>query len=366
MDRVGVVVAVVVVLAGCSAVPVQQSPTPAPAASPPTTADAAGALGGPAGDGTATTDATPTGTPPENPWRADPVVVAVESPPNDSRNYVPLVEEALAYWETEGAAYGYEADYELRPDAENPDIRVSFVHRIRECDGVDSHTVGCAPVLDAGDDVRGTTPVRIEAGFTNETTVTVLKHELGHSRGLGHDAGEEIAFMNATIDAVMLPKPDATDRPSPWRDGNLSVYVDYGPSVDSDERATYDAEIAHALDYYEAGADGYVPENVSFTRVENRSHADVVISFPEQIDTDDGRGVSWSYRYVDPDADGAPEWYVGGDVRVVADDGSLVDWYVGYGLGMLFAPDSRESLPAPFDDDDLSDDEEWTSRADAE
>jgi hypothetical protein len=359
MRALGVLVAALVVLAGCSAVPAQPNATERPGASSPA-GDAAALTDGATRTETAT--AVPAADPPENPWRADPVVVAVESPPNDSRDYVPLVRQALEYWETEGADYGYEADYELRPDAEDPDVRVSFVHRLRECDGVDTHTVGCAPVLDADDRVGGPTPVRVEAGFTNETTVTVLKHELGHSRGLGHDVGEEIAFMNATIDAVLLPKPNATERPSPWRDGNLTLYVDYGPGVDDDDRGTYEAEIDHALDYYESGAEGYVPENVSFTRVENRSRADLVLSFPDEIDTDDGRGVSWSYRYVDPDADDAPEWYVGGDVRVVAEDPALVDWYVGYGVGMLFAPESREALPTPFDDGDLSDDDEWTSR----
>ncbi|RDI70398.1 zinc metalloprotease [Halopelagius longus] len=352
MKRRAVVLAALLLLAGCSG-------TPAGDATAGTDASELSATETPTPEATEAPTATPV--PPQNPWRADPIVVGVADAENDSE-YVELVREATAYWETNGSAYGYEANYAVRPNASDPDIVVEFAHELAYCDDYDRHTVGCAPVLDADSTPFGTSTVSIERGYTDETTFSILKHEFGHTLGLTHEAGEELAFMNASIDTVLTPKPNATDRPIPWRDSNLTLYVDYS-NVSDDERGTYEAEVAHAVDYYDGGADGYLPSNVTVTTVRNRSAADVLVTFPDRpLATEDGRGTSWSYRFVDPDEDGSPEWYVEGRVAVVTRETRHVDLYLGYGLGMLFAPDSRSDLPDPFDGEGRSPDDEWTSR----
>lgn len=65
-----------------------------------------------------------------------------------------------------------------------------------------------------------------------------------------------------------------------------------------------------------------------------------------------------------PVVDAALEWYTGGDLVVDADLApSLVDWYVGAGLGYLFAADERADLPPPFRDGDPADDRAWRGLA---
>lgn len=350
MERRAVALALLLLLAGCSTAPGGSASAPTQA-----TDIAADPTESPTRTATATT------IPPRNPWRADPIVVGVDSPENESGN-VALVREATTYWETNGSSHGYEANYAVRPNASNPDVVVEFVHDLERCAGYDRHTVGCAPVLDADSSVFGPATVSIERGYTDETTLSILKHEFGHTLGLTHAMGSELAFMNATIDTVLTPKPNATDRPIPWRDSNLTLFVDYS-NVSDDERAAYEAEVAHAVRYYDDGADGYLPSNASVTTVRNRSEADITVTFPDRpLSTDDGRGTSWGYRYVDPDEDGSPEWYSEGTVSVVSQEPRYVDWYVGYGLGMLFAPDSRSDLPDPFDGEGRSPGDEWASR----
>ena len=161
----------------------------------------------------------------DNHWREETLTVAVETPANSTRDYEPMVAEALDYWEANSEEYaGFSIRYDLAPDAENPDLVVAFVPTIEDC-GEEGHTAGCAPVLTSPTQVDRPVRVRVRTDFSDESTVQVLKHELGHTLGLSHD-DEPQSVMAAKSQLTTPPQPDATERALPWQDSDLSVYVD--------------------------------------------------------------------------------------------------------------------------------------------
>lgn len=283
---------------------------------------------------------------PDNPWRQAELVVAVEN--NRSRDMRPLVREALDYWEANSERYaGYPLEYELDPDAEDPDLVIAFLDRVREC-GPEDHTAGCAPVLTQPGQIRRPVRVTVRHGLSDESTVQVLEHELGHTLGLTHD-DEPREIMQATSDITTLPQPDATERALPWDSPDLSVYVDLS-NVDPSEREATRAQIDHALDYFDRGAGGTVPENVTFTITDDRAAADVVIAFDgATCETD--RGSCGSLKGRDPDGDGALETYTRLDVRLVNLDTEAVAWHVGRWLGRGFGFDEESDFPEPLRSD---------------
>ncbi|POG54993.1 zinc metalloprotease [Haloferax marisrubri] len=352
-----------VVLSGCTSLspspPVVDAALGAPSADASDGDDGAvsAAIGGPE------SVAMPETRPADNPWGHAPVVVGIDAPA-DGRDYVSLVESAVAYWRANASAVAYDPAFVVVPNASEPDVTVSVVERIDGCgDYAGADAVGCAPLLDGDEPTAPTGPVSVvvAAGYDDETTQTVLSHEFGHLLGLTHDDADAFPVLSERIQTTRLPEPDAADRETPFRERTVAVHVDLS-NVSPGERATYEAEIDHALSYYEGGADGVAPADLSFERVSDPSMADVTVSVSAFGDGDSG--VRWRRTGVDADEDEALEWYTGGDLVVDADLGpSLVDWYVGAGLGYLLAADERADLPPPFRDGDLSDDPAWRGLA---
>ncbi|WEL25839.1 hypothetical protein [Haloferax volcanii] len=299
----------------------------------------------------------------DNPWGHAPVVVGVDAPA-DGRDYASLVESAVDYWRANASAVVYDPAFVVRPNSSDPDVTVSVVERIDGCgDDAGADAVGCAPLLDGDDPTAPTESVRVvvAAGYDDETTQMVLKHEFGHLLGLTHDDADAFPVLSERVETTRLPEPDAAERESPFRERTVAVHVDLS-NVSPGERATHEAEIDHALSYYEGGADGVAPASLSFERVSNPEMADVTLSV--SAFRDGGSGVRWRRTGVDADDDAALEWYTGGDLVVDADLApSLVDWYVGAGLGYLFAADERADLPPPFRDGDPADDRAWRGLA---
>lgn len=283
---------------------------------------------------------------PDNPWRESELVVAVEN--DRSRDVVPLVGEALEYWETNSERYaGYPISYELDPDAEDPDIVISFVDRVGEC-GPEEHTAGCAPVLTEPSQVRRPVQITIRHGFSNRSTVAVIEHEVGHTLGLTH-RDEPRSVMRAKTNLTTLPRPDATERAVPWDSPELTVYLDLS-NVASSERAETKSQIFHALNYFDRGADGTVPENVTFFLTDNRTAADVVISFDGAACTTDSGSCGWLQGH-DPDGDGELETYSRLEVRLVNLDTEVVGWHVGRWLGRGFGFDEEADYPPVLEED---------------
>jgi hypothetical protein len=317
-------VAVLLVLAGCATEP------------PGTTTD------DPTTDQRALTTGPTTDRP--NPWGEEELTVAINNTANESRNFRPLVREALDFWSNNSSRYaGFDVDFELVPNTSDPDVVVEFVEDIESCSNV-TEPAGCSPYVTHGGEISRPVTVEVVGSYSNESTILILKHELGHTLGLNHSA-EPGSVMAPSSDLNSLPQTNATERLLPWNDSNFSVYIDENVS----DGAPIREQVQHALDYYAAGANGTVPENVSYEFVDNRTEADVVIEFSEDLPCRTGdTGSCGQVRGTDPDGDGALEQYDRLHVTLSEIDTEAVGWHIGYWLGYGFGFENESDWPEPF------------------
>jgi hypothetical protein len=332
------VLAGLLVLAGCTTPfdPTAATPTatPAPAAADPTTRTATPTVTVPAA----------TATPSANPWGSDPIVVAIRNEGEPVRDFEPLVREATAFWAVNDDAYlGFEVQYEVRPDAENPDLVVAFSDEIPDCGGV-ADAVGCAPRLTDAGMVERPETVWVKTGLSDASTTLVTKHELGHTLGLDHDDAPQ-TVMRARSVIYTEPQPNATERSFPWPDGEFTVRVDRENASDPDG---VDRQIGHALTYYEAGAPG-MPDDLTFERT-GAADAEIRVRFGETADCRGGSGSCISTYGTDPDGDGAIETYTRVEITLVGIDTDAVGWHVGYWLAHVFGAEADAEKPSAFQD----------------
>ena len=322
-----------VVLAGCAA---------------PITPDASRATDGGVGAavGVDTATGTTTGTVVSDPYSGRTLVVAVENPTNGSRDYAPLVRQALDYWEENASRYvGYDVTYRVDPDASDPDLVVSVVDRIDDCGAGEDHSAGCAPFITRPEQFSPPVRVRVVDGLTDESVVRVLIHELGHTLGLGHD-DEPQSVMQAKGRLATLPQRDAVNRSFAWESRTLSVHVAVGDGAG--DRAVVERQVREALAYFDRGADGTVPEDVSFVRTSDPSAADVVVQVGGATPCDRDAGSCRRLRGLDPDDDGALESYDRLEVYVVGLEPEAVGWHVGRHLGYSLGLTTDAEYPEPL------------------
>lgn len=291
----------------------------------------------------------------DDPWPGSPTVVAI----NDSatnRSVAPLVDSALSFWAENDDRYAnYTTTFELRPNATDPDVVVRFVDDVGACGYDDSTTfVGCAPVL--SDRIRADRPtvVTIETGLTNESTERVIEHEFGHVLGLEH-GDEPIDLMSAATDDIYrLPQPNASERALTFLTETVTVYADRSALPGTDEQI--DRQLSAALDYYNDGAEGFVPENLSLVFVEDPDAADITIT-ARQMETASNETLIGNSS----DADPALEYYTSQTILVSTDlDPETLGWHVGLWLGdSLVAPETPSGLPPAFDDPRTDPRREW-------
>jgi len=332
--------AFVVLLAGCSGV----VPSPSP---------------GDGGSSSASTATAEWDGDSDNPFRERTLTVALADETATDREYAPLVRDALDYWEQNATTYaGYPIEYEFRANATDPDVRVRFVERIDSCghDGTE-FTAGCAPYITDGPVERPAT-VRIETGYDDPSTVLLLQHELGHTLGLAHD-DRPSRVMSAQAELYTLPRPDATERLLPWASDDLTYAVSYDGVAPSERDATR-RQVEAAVEYAAGGADGTIPENVTFTRVSDPERANVTIRFTDSDPCTAGDGSCGELRGLDPDGDGALETYARLSITVVGLDTEVRGWHVGYWTARGFGLRGEE-LPAPLrsSDPDVRRSEWW-------
>jgi len=213
---------------------------------------------------------------PANPYGERTLVVAIDET-NAERNTTPLVREALEYWEQNSEEYaGYPIEYELRPNATDPDVEIVWTESVSVCSlSYDGTYVGCAPYVT--ESAPETATVSIETGYLRNHTVDIVKHELGHTLGLAH-GDEPAALMNATLNAT--PREQ---------------HVDVQLVLESDDldREAHREQLRHTLDYYEQWSSEHMQTNVTFSLQTNRPTAfhtgDLVVRVSETSGISAGR-----------------------------------------------------------------------------
>lgn len=350
-------VAAVLVTAGCLAPVGPRTPTePVP---PRPSSDPGGSLDGPIQQPDAGTEPNASREPsvdelPNNPWRSDRVVVAINESVPTGWNASRMVRRALSYWEHNAHRYTeYSVNFVLRPEATDPDVEVRFVDVVR-CHG-EVGWLGCAPVLNGTAIPTGTQVVAVKTGYTANDTVRTLKHEFGHLLGLRH-GDEPDALMAPTQDSRSPPSPDAINRSYPWRTTNMTVYLDVGEASARDV-SRISEQVSRALRYYEDGAEGYASRNVTFAFTGDRETADVVIEFADDRWCGDGPGSCARPYGRDVDGDGRVEYYTRVEMTLSEVSVGAIDWHVGYWLGAtVIGASSSDELPPPFRNRSTGDD----------
>lgn len=279
------------------------------------------------------------------PWENVTVVVSVENEANPDRNITPMVADAIDYWEGPGAEHAaYTADFDLRPNATDADVEVRFVESVDCKQGYRAY-IGCAPRLSPGSDVAGTQVVQVRSGYSDAATDRIVRHEFGHLVGLSHGSEPE-TLMQPEFEAAERPVTNATDRPFPWREQELMVYVNDG-DLTPEKRAETIRQVAKAIDHYEYDTDR-LPENRSLTLTNERERADIVVSFPEELDCNVQDGSCHEVSGYDPDIDPALEYYTHYHISISGVETEAVGWHVGYWLGHSLGAESTADLPATF------------------
>lgn len=295
------------------------------------------------------------------------LVVAVDVPADaPAGRYETDVGNASTYWTSHAEQYlDRQVAFTVDPDAADPDLVVSVVDEIERC-GLENHTAGCAPVVGRPATVSDPIEVRVRSGLAPGSTRLVLKHEFGHVMGLEHDDPPQSVMASHVILAT-TPKPNATRRAVPWASSNLSLAADLD-DVPRSDRVDVRRQIRHAIDYYNDGADGTVPSNVTVTLVDDPDAADVSVEFRSTLPCGDGAGSCSMITGTDPDRDGAKERYTSVEIFLSGVETDVVGWHVGRWLGTALGAADEDDLPPPFRDGNTSAQREhwWRASADAE
>lgn len=340
----------VVVLAGCAGA--TQAPTTTTSSVEETTTKTTTTPTTPA----PTTTTTTTTQAVQNPWGTDPVKVAIANLANESRNIAPLVRDAIAYWEGPNSTHGdYPVDYLLVEDPDDAQIVIQFVEEIHSCgDGEVDRTMGCAPILTSDSNPGPYTQIQVRSGYTDETTVEIIKHELGHTRGLEHGEGPMPLMAATDTNAKHFPVTDAVDRPNPWQKNTLKIYL--SPEAGWSENTLENAAM-EAIKYYNDGAGGWYRATVTFTLTDSKEDADIVIRANANDDLGfEGGGYGWDIKGEQLDSDRPLERYTHATLYLGSVNKQYGEWYVGALLGYSLGAQNQTDLPEPFADPDNADD----------
>jgi len=245
--------------------------------------------------GSADTTIEPTTAGPQNPWGKDTVVVAYEQEVNARHGFSDLVGEALDYWEQNSEMYtGYTIAYQLRPNADDPDILIRLVEEIPSCGEADHDgtIAGCAPLIDGR--APDTAEIEIVDGYDDGPTVETIKHELGHTLGLDHD-DEPQEFMSDDIADRVPQYEEKTEVLDRYEEGIVvgnegTEYWNSGVEYWNDE------EYGSAAPKFEDAVEKYE---------DSKRHFEEAVETVEEIDATEARNICQAavdYRELDIEA----------------------------------------------------------------
>jgi len=318
------------------------APTPTATPTPPPTPTA-----------TATPTPTRTATPTpddtlsaDNPWGREVVPVRSNDSADDGRNTTALTLRTIRYWNANIERYtDFEYRFRLAEDPSDARVEVQFVSSIESCGDEHGNVTGCASHLTEGTRAEDLEIVEVESRSSNSAVLSTTRHEFGHLVGLDH-SDEPLDLMGQEYDGDIR---DVVDRPFPWYDDTLHVGVE--PAAIEGDPAVVREQVRHAVEYYDAGAEGTVPENVSVVVTDQPEFAEVIVTNDSARGCTkvDGSQALTSARNLDTDS--PYELYTRMVVCIGPVGEDAVGWHTGYWLGTAFGLQDGERA-AIFRSDD--------------
>lgn len=359
MKRRAVLLAIMLVFAGCSGGTPTATKTDTASESPTdTSTQSSTPTSSPTPTATPFSTATPepTATPlpdaAQNPWGKQNVTVSIVDRAGTGRDYRPLVESALAFWERNASnTTEFEVNFQLVDDKYTADVVVVFVENIDECDEEDTeNTIGCADVYDSVGEANSQTGVEIKTGYNNKSTLTILKHEFGHTLGLTHDDTDPTWFMAGKISVGTFPKPDVDERDWKWDTNTVRVYADVEEAADHRHDKLRE-EVSQTVSSYNNYDHEKIPDNATIKMVDSRETADIVVKVVDE--TPSGKysdAELWGY---DDDEDGQIEYYSNVTIYIRDEHHDDVGEYAGYWMGWSLYADADRELPHEYRPENL-------------
>ena len=286
--------------------------------------------------------ATPTPTPDDtlssdNPWNQKRVPIRINDSAADGRNTTALTLRAIDYWNANVERYtDFEYRFALAEDPEDARVEVQFKESVDSCDDRDTNIAGCAAYLTEGTTARDLEVVEVESRGSNAAVLATTRHEFGHLVGLNH-SDEPLDLMAQGYEGDLR---NATDRPFPWYGDTLRVAVE--PETIDGDPAVVREQVRHATEYYDDGAAGTVPTNVSVVVSDEPDFAEIVVTNDSDRGCTIGDGSQGIFSVRNLDTDGEPELYTGMTICVGSVGEDAVGWHTGYWLGSAFGLEAGE------------------------
>lgn len=205
-----------------------------------------------------------------NPWNDETITVTINNSAGE-RNFTPVTQEAIAYWNDHLAELGYTGRFVYRPEQdESADIEV------RAVSAVAGDAVGRAPINDGVGSATGTSVIRIEWDG-ERSTQQILTHEFGHTLGLTHADHPQWGVMQTLNRSAIV-----WDYSNPWERRELFVYYSHSSGTTGFTTEQIDA-MSSLIEFYNSGADGYLNQSLHLRTTLNRSRADIEIRKVNQL-----------------------------------------------------------------------------------